>query len=269
MILSVFSGMDILGKAFRDNGFMVVSAGDILWGQDIANFIPTPNQQTGIPIEGVIGGSPCQDFSKARRTAPTGKGLEALGHFIRVVNTIRPSWFLLENVPQVPSINIEGYHIQRFSLQPYEVGGSEQNRNRHFQFGSLQGLVLQFNRLPAPTIKNQCVTASPGNKRITWSECVRLQDLPEGFDLPLIPKGLKMKLLGNGVNYAVANEICKAIISAKDNSIEQSIFLTDRNMCLTCNAFISDRKKYCGSTCRGRAFKKRKSIFVADNKTCT
>ena len=102
LILSIFSGIDLLGKGFEQNGFCVVSAMDIIFGHDIREKrFPTGR------FDGVIGGSPCQDFSKARRTPPTGNGLEMLGEFVRVVNETQPKWFLLENVPQVPNIAIE------------------------------------------------------------------------------------------------------------------------------------------------------------------
>ncbi len=104
LVLSVFSGIDILGKGFLEKGFCVVSAGDIITGQDIRNFHTVQNK-----FDGVIGGSPCQDFSKARRTPPTGEGLKLLAEFCRVVSEAKPRWFLLENVPQVPNVQISGY----------------------------------------------------------------------------------------------------------------------------------------------------------------
>lgn len=54
LVLSVFSGIDILGKGFAVNGFTVVSAGDIMFGQDIREFRSIKGR-----FDGVIGGSPC------------------------------------------------------------------------------------------------------------------------------------------------------------------------------------------------------------------
>jgi len=87
-------------------------------------------------FDGVIGGPPCQDFSKARRDKPTGQGLEMLFHFKRIVLEARPSWWLAENVPGVPDMHIDGYSWQRLDLNASDLGMS-QRRLRHVQFGAI------------------------------------------------------------------------------------------------------------------------------------
>lgn len=109
LILSLFPGIDLLGRGFEEYGFCVVQSGDIILGKDIRHFRGLKNK-----FDGIVGGSPCQDFSLARRSPPTGYGLEMLNEFKRVVLECSPEWFLLENVPNVPKISIEGYQMQRF-----------------------------------------------------------------------------------------------------------------------------------------------------------
>lgn len=92
LVLSVFTGAGLLDRGFEQSGFCCVSAGDILWGRDVRDFQPASHI-----FKGVIGGSPCQDFSKARRCPPTGEGVELVGEFVRVVTKAQPEWFLLEN----------------------------------------------------------------------------------------------------------------------------------------------------------------------------
>lgn len=38
LVLSLFTGSGLLDKGFQQTGFCVVSAGDILWGQDVRDF---------------------------------------------------------------------------------------------------------------------------------------------------------------------------------------------------------------------------------------
>jgi site-specific DNA-cytosine methylase len=63
LVLSLFSGIDLFGRAFQLESFCVVSAGDLITGQDIRNFHAPKDK-----FDGIIGGSPCQDFSMARRS---------------------------------------------------------------------------------------------------------------------------------------------------------------------------------------------------------
>ena len=101
-VLSIFPGIDLLGRGFEQEGFCVVRGPDLLWGGDIRRFhVPCGS------FAGVIGGSPCQDFSQARRNSPSGGGKTLLAEFCRVVLEAQPEWFLLENVPGVPSIEAE------------------------------------------------------------------------------------------------------------------------------------------------------------------
>jgi len=92
LVLSIFSGIDLLGKAFQKNGFCVVKCDDLnLDGGDIRNFKAVPNK-----FDGLIGGSPCQDFSRLNRN-PKGYSMEMLQQYIRVVGEASPTWFTLLN----------------------------------------------------------------------------------------------------------------------------------------------------------------------------
>lgn len=255
LVLSVFSGIDLLGMGFKQNGFCVVSAGDIMTGSDIIDFNPTPNK-----FDGVIGGSPCQDFSVARRSPPTGYGLQMLKQFERIVIEANPQWFLLENVPSVPDLKIEGFQVQRFRLSPTDLG-FEQNRPRHFQFGSKKGFIIQIDKVKFVGKKQSCLTASEGKKqnRRTFQDFLRLQGLPIDFSIEGFTKSHKYKLIGNGVHVGVANEISKKIreCAAMDNPP----LLTDKNICgCGCGQVISKKATYYNSTCRKRMQKRRLTL---------
>ena len=167
----------MLDRGFEAEGFCVVSAGDVLWGRDVRNFAPA-----GHVFRGVIGGSPCQDFSKARRADPTGYGVEMVKEFARCVTTAGPDWFLSENVPGVPDIVVPGYTVQRFNVNARECGVA-QNRLRCFQFGSLDGRGLVIPRSQPTGTASRCCMASEGNKtgRRAFAEFCELQGLPRTF----------------------------------------------------------------------------------------
>src|SRR5262245_51036984 len=155
LVLSLFPGIDLLGRGFEAEGFCVVRGPDLVWGGDVRSFHPPAGK-----FDGLIAGSPCQDFSRARRAIPpTGEGEELLREFLRVVAQATPAWFLLENVPSVPDVRIEGYTVQRFDLRASECGG-RQRRLRHFQFGSREGLVIQPERREVDAELEPCALAT-------------------------------------------------------------------------------------------------------------
>lgn len=212
LILSLFPGIDLLGRGFEAEGFCVVRGPDLLFGGDVRGFHPPAGR-----FEGVIAGSPCQDFSRARRSPPTGEGLEMLAEFVRVVGEARPNWFLLENVPTVPTVHVAGYRCQRIDLDARDCG-LQQRRLRHFQFGSAAGLVLVVPRRAWPSIEESQATclATEGRRqrRRTWAEFCALQGLSPDFSLPGMTLAARYAAVGNGVAVPVARVVARAILGA-------------------------------------------------------
>lgn len=210
LLLSLFPGIDLLGRGFEAEGFAVVRGPDLLFGGDIRGFhVPASR------FDGVIGGPPCPDFSKARRTEPSGYGLAMLAEFVRVVNEARPIWWLMENVPGVPDVMIEGYSHQRVDINAREVG-LEQNRHRHFQFGHRDGLLISVPRGPKSRHWQPCCTASEGKRKgkRDWLDFCRLQGLADGIDLHNLTLGARYRAVGNGVPVQLARALAKAVLSA-------------------------------------------------------
>lgn len=216
LLLSLFPGADLLGRGFEEEGFCVVRGPDILWGQDIRDFSPARHKFTGI-----IGGSPCQEFSKAFRGVPTGVGIEMIEEFARCVEDAWPDWCLLENVPGVPDLT-EFLHfydthwkVQRFNINAKEVG-CRQNRLRCFQFGWRDGkgpLVINRGTTSRAASHEPCALASEGKRkhRRTWADFCELQGLPRTFALPGLSLSARYKLVGNGVPVGLARVIAGAI----------------------------------------------------------
>jgi DNA (cytosine-5)-methyltransferase 1 len=248
LILSLFPGIDLLGLGFEGEGYCVVRGPDLIWGWDIRTFHPPDDK-----FDGVIGGSPCQDFSKIRRSPPTGYGVEMLREFIRVIDEAKPKWFLLENVPSVPDILVDGYIIQRLDLNARECG-SLQNRPRHFQFGSIQGIVIVPVRVKNPPVFLPAVLATEGNsiKRRSWSEFCELQGLSKDYDLPGFSRSAKYKAVGNGVNLLVAKTLARAIREAYKR--HDPIKVCGCN----CGRIITGKQEYATAACRKRMERRRK-----------
>lgn len=252
LCLSLFCGADLLGRGFEAEGFHVVRGPDILWGQDVRSFTPARHA-----FEGVFGGSPCQDFSKARRDAPTGNGVAMLAEFARCVAAAAPEWFLLENVPGVPDIVVPGYTVQRFNLNAKEVGCA-QNRLRCFQFGYRSGNPLVIDRGTPGSAVSRCAMASEGRRhqRRTWADFVELQGLPRDFDLPGLPIRTKYSLVGNGVPVPMARAVAVAV---KLRNVTGPV-----QLCICdCGRRVRPGQTMAAASCRKRMQRRREARDVA------
>ena len=249
LVLSIFPGIDLLGKAFQKNGFCVVKCDDLnLDGGNIRNFKAVPNK-----FDGVIGGSPCQDFSRLNRN-PKGYSMQMLNQYIRVVSEASPSWFLFENVVGFPDFKIIGYHQQRFQLDlawfaPF-------SRRRDFVFGTKQRTFLNPMIKVNGEVKGTAVTGS--DKRSFKSIC-EIQGLPTDFDLPFLSHQGKKQAVANGVPLQMGNYLAQLINSTlyginRKPLEEKKVF----NRCnCGCGRIITGRQSYTSPTCRKRAQRKR------------
>ena len=140
LILSIFPGIDVLGKGFEEEGYCVVRGPDLLWGGDIRSFHPP----AGV-FDGVIGGPPCQVFSRLRYVNPLAgaKTGNLIPEFERCVSEAGPRWFLMENVREAPIPKVEGYVVDPSILNNRWLGEA-QNRERRLSFGSVDGSRLSY-----------------------------------------------------------------------------------------------------------------------------
>ena len=266
LVLETFAGISMLGIGFKEQGFCVVSSGDTILGNhhDIRNFHAVAGK-----FDGVIGGSPCQNFSKLNRNPDRAKGIELMNEFKRIVIESGCSWFLLENVPESPDISIDGYAVQRFMLNAKHCG-SNQNRNRKFQFGSKEGFFLHIQRDSSPINVSSCLTASEGKNtdRRTWEDFCELQGLPRDFDLPEFTLSGAYRAVGNGVNAHVSRVVAKAIREATEGN--NTRLVTDFKFCICgCGETISASKTHYNASCRKRMQVRREASSVNKPGTVT
>lgn len=251
--LSLFPGVDILGRGFEGAGFSVVRGPDPLWGGDIRDFSVPAGR-----FDGVFGGPPCQGFSDLNRSLradgsheSTIYSLEMLDEFKRIVQQARPTWWLMENVRNVPDLIIEGYTWQRIDVRASEFGLNNR-RLRHFQFGTLTGeqivLPREDNGQRGPIAA--CKSGAP------WSKYLERQGLPLDFDLPGMGRTAKKKAIGNAVAYPVALAIANAI----RNRVPAGTF----DLCeCDCARPLTGDKTYAKTACRVKMHRRRNKVQLA------
>ena len=234
LILSLFPGIDILGRGFEEEGYCVVRGPDVIWGGDVRSFHPP----AGV-FEGVIGGPPCQAFSTASYvmtgSPSTPEGQEKrrkLGHvsmqdeFVRCVEEAEADWFLMENVPQATYPHPAGYAVQDQILDNNALG-QHQGRTRRFWFGSRgrrSWFFVQetFNR----PRREAAVTGDPGRGSADFSlpprtipEMLELQGLPPDYlDHQPWTMQAKRKMIGNAVPLPMARAVAQAVRKAVEGA---------------------------------------------------
>lgn len=223
-ILSLFPGIGLLDMAFEEMGFLVVRGPDLLWGGDIRTFHPSRGY-----FQGVIGGPPCQAFSRLRYFVEY-NGLEItpnlIPEFERCVREAQPVWFLMENVAHSPVPCVEGYGVHSQLLDNRQCGGVQQ-RLRRISFGTHDGrpLRLSYTREPAeyaPAVmangyyKDETDPSSQTghtSKKIL-ARMMELQGLPDGFMLPGMTLEGATHAVGNGVPLPMGRAIARAVKEA-------------------------------------------------------
>ncbi len=222
LVLSLFPGVDLLGRAFAHAGFVVVRGPDLITGDDIAQFRGIANR-----FDGVIAGPPCQGFSTANRHRgdrghpSVVRSIDCLREFARVVGQCGPTWWLCENVPGVPDVRVLGYHVQRVAIADDECGGP-QLRMRHVQFGHVGGLEIRPHRATDAAAtetrarrdngpKTPAATTKPCAAGVTFSEQCAAQGLDKMPDLPGWTTAGKMRAVGNGVSMHVGRALADAV----------------------------------------------------------
>lgn len=236
LVLSLFPGIGMLDSAFEQEGFCVVRGPDVLWGGDIRRFHPPAGR-----FDGVIGGPPCQAFSRlahmVRHNGYEPKFGNLIPEFERCVQEAAPAWFLMEEVPDAPVPVVHGYGVWSCTLNNRQLGEA-QNRVRRWSFGWRGGrraLLIETVALEPFGYEYAATggSATPikiggsgkqkqfrdGKGRMPWNaksrtafrELCAKQGLGDDFDLPPFTVSAKCKAVGNGVPFAMGRAMAKAV----------------------------------------------------------
>lgn len=212
----------MLDQAFEEQGFCVVRGPDVLWGGDIRRFHPPAGR-----FDGIIGGPPCQQFSRSNRLVKARGGEGQFGNLIpefeRCVREAHSTWFVMENVPDAPVPAVGAYGVSSFLLNNRQLGEA-QNRVRRWSFGYLgerRTLNVETQVFENPEYE-PCASTSLwidgrqyGCKFNKFFERFRKsQGLPDDFDLPAFRVADKVKAVVNGVPMAMGRAIAKAVVEA-------------------------------------------------------
>jgi DNA (cytosine-5)-methyltransferase 1 len=250
LVLSLFPGVGLLDRAFSIAGFCVVQAQDKITGGDIRDFAGVSGR-----LDGIVAGPPCQGFSVANsfRTEDDHHSVknsrEMLQHTCRIITECRPEWFLIENVPCVPDVRIEGYSVQRIPITDLECGGV-QLRSRHVQFGSSYGDIIRPKRVNDLT-RNRKKGRSPKavtTKTDRWTDfpdLCRRQGLDKPIDLPGWFRTAKFKAVGNGVPLRMGKILAEAVLCRAQRD-------PDSDCQCDCGRSVSARALTATASCRKR-----------------
>lgn len=239
LVLSLFPGIGLLDRAFEEQGFCVVRGPDVLWGGDIRNFHPPAGR-----FEGVIGGPPCQAFSRlshmVRQNGYEPKFGNLVPEFERCVSEAQPDWFVMENVPDAPTPSVDYYEIHSFLLNNRQLG-DPQNRVRRWSFGNrgcrrtlnVETVVFEhpdFEYAATGGSARPVAVGGSGKRKkfrdgkggmpfnsksgASFRRLCQVQGLPDDFDLPPFTVEAKCKAVGNGVPMPMGRAIAKAVWAA-------------------------------------------------------
>ncbi len=236
LVLSLFPGIGLLDMAFEEEGFCVVRGPDVLWGGDVRTFHPPAGK-----FDGVIGGPPCQAFSRlahmVRQNGYEPKFGNLIPEFERVVLEAQPSWFVMEEVPDAPLPHVVGYYRDARLLNNRWLGQIH-SRLRRISFGNRRGLMplpVDVEALMPAQFEYAAVGGSraipiaiggigkvKAGKRLSpmpvntksysaFRDLCRSQGLPDDFDLPPFTVQAKCHAVGNGVPLPMGRAIARAV----------------------------------------------------------
>lgn len=164
-ILSLFDGMSVAQQALAELKLPV----ETYFASEIDEYAKSVTQsnfpntiqlgsvvglQINKPIDLLIGGSPCQDLSIAKKNR---KGLEGsrsglFWEYVRIRDEVKPKYFILENVASM-SKQAKETITEALGVEPVMINASlvsAQNRKRLFWVGKLNGEKYEQVEIPQP-----------------------------------------------------------------------------------------------------------------------
>jgi DNA (cytosine-5)-methyltransferase 1 len=159
--VDLFAGCGGLSLGFEKAGFEVLSAFEYwepaievykqnfthpIFQQDLTNEKDSIKKIKSFCPELIMGGPPCQDFSSAGKRDVTQGRADLTYHFANIVCSIKPKWFVMENVEQIKKSHILTDVVNQFENTGYGLSsvildasycGVPQARTRFFLIGHL------------------------------------------------------------------------------------------------------------------------------------
>ena len=135
---------------FRESGFDVKDLLSDEWEklpldiQEIGGYLKQKKVLLEEPINLLIGGSPCQDLSiaKKNRKGLDGEKSSLFYEYVRILKKCKPQFFILENVASMSKESKELINKELFGIEPILINSSlltAQQRKRLYWIGKLRG----------------------------------------------------------------------------------------------------------------------------------
>ncbi|MFK7797372.1 MAG: DNA cytosine methyltransferase [Aureispira sp.] len=161
--VDLFAGCGGLSLGFQKENFTIQAAFDNwvpamniykdnfnhkIYNMDLSSNDEVLEIITALSPEIIIGGPPCQDFSSAGKRDETLGRADLTISFAKIINSIKPKWFVMENVARITKSNILARVINMFKANNYgltqetldaSLCGTPQKRKRFFLIGRLNG----------------------------------------------------------------------------------------------------------------------------------
>ena len=205
-VLSLFDGVSIARQAITNCGIEIEKyyASEIdKYAIQIAqkNFPDTIQVGNVVDLNGedfkdidlIIGGSPCQDLSiaKKNREGLSGARSGLFYEYVRILKEVKPKYFILENVNSMPKEAKETITKELFGIEPIMINAalvSAQNRKRLFWVGKLVGDKYE-----------QVKMELPEDEGILLKDILE-EEVDEKYYVKLSDR-FPQKNIGNGIGY--------------------------------------------------------------------
>lgn len=229
LVLELFPGAGLFGKAFEQLGACVVRGPDALWGGDIRSFKGVKDR-----FDIVIGGPPCQSFSVAAQRGT--KALNLIPEFVRVVEECQPRIAVMENVRGALAAAPNWPYVL---LRDFDCGGLT-HRVRGFWFWGCNPPAAPLKREGEPVYS---VLASSwdsrgqkrfhGHKALKSEAAAKLQGF-EGLNEAIktsqsygissrAREVLAVHMLGNGVPLALGLFVARHVALSPANQVQDAL----------------------------------------------
>jgi DNA (cytosine-5)-methyltransferase 1 len=188
--VDLFSGCGGLSLGFERAGFEVSAAFEYwdpaievykanfdhpIFKQDLKNEKESIERIKTFLPDLIMGGPPCQDFSSAGKRDITKGRADLTYHFANIVCSIKPDWFVMENVEQIKKSHILADVVGQFEKSGYGLTsvildasfcGVPQSRTRFFLIGHMNDDHNQLNGILKKNLSERQMTIRDylGNK---------------------------------------------------------------------------------------------------------
>lgn len=180
--VDLFSGCGGLSLGFEKSGFNIVAAYDNwqpaidiykdnfshpIYNIDLQDERRAIEHIRSFSPDLIMGGPPCQDFSSAGKRDITLGRADLTYNFANIVCSIKPEWFVMENVEQIKKSHILHDIISQFDNEGYGLSSVildasycdvPQARTRFFLVGHLGDKHNQLNNLMASNLSDKQMT---------------------------------------------------------------------------------------------------------------